>query len=145
MVIRRANESDLEEIVSLYSHLHDQDATGGEEQLRTIWKSIIHSDRFIYLVAEANSQLVATCNISLIPNLTRGGRSIALIENVVTHKDHRRIGIGKALINEALNIARDHNCYKAMLMTNATRKDAHLFYESLGFSSSDKIGFSMKL
>jgi N-acetylglutamate synthase-like GNAT family acetyltransferase len=145
MIIRRASESDFAEIISLYSHLHDDDANGSEEQLREIWKTIMHSDRFIYLVAEANNVLVGTCNVSLIPNLTRGGRSIALIENVVTHKYYRRRGIGRALIGEALNIARDSNCYKAMLMTSALRKEARQFYESLGFSSTDKVGFVMKL
>jgi len=145
MIIRRANENDFGEIISLYSHLHDDDAKGSEKQLREIWKSIMQSDRFIYLVAELNDQVVATCNVSLIPNLTRGGRPIALIENVVTHGNYRRRGFGKALIEHALNIARENNCYKAMLMTNVLRKEAHKFYESLGFSSTEKVGFAMKL
>jgi hypothetical protein len=32
-----------------------------------------------------------------------------------------------------------------MLLSNAMRREAHKFYEALGFSSEDKIGYVKKL
>jgi GNAT superfamily N-acetyltransferase len=146
MKIRRIEDNDLEKLLPLYMHLHEADVKVSEEKLRGVWRTILlNRDLFIYLVAEENENIVATCNISLIPNLTRGGSSIALIENVVTHQDYRRRGIGKAIIMEAINIAKENKCYKVMLMTNALRKEAHAFYKKIGFSSTDKVGFVMKL
>jgi hypothetical protein len=48
-------------------------------------------------------------------------------------------------MNAAVDFAKNQNCYKVMLLSNAQRKDAHKFYETLGFSSDDKIGYVKKL
>jgi hypothetical protein len=41
--------------------------------------------------------VVATCTLIIIPNLTRGGASYALIENVVTDARHWKRGYGKLI------------------------------------------------
>jgi len=68
-----------------------------------------------------------------------------LIENVVTAPQYRRKGYGRALLQNAMDLARRHNCYKIMLLSNAGRKEAHGFYMSLGFEGKSKIGFQMRL
>jgi GNAT superfamily N-acetyltransferase len=49
------------------------------------------------------------------------------------------------VIQAALDFARNRNCYKVMLLSSARRTEAHRFYETLGFSSTDKAGFVMHL
>ena len=68
-------------------------------------------------LAEVDSKPVATCYLNVIPNFTRGGRSYALIENVVTDKNLRRCGIGTALLKEVISKAFGFDCYKVMLLT----------------------------
>ncbi len=85
--------------------------------------------------------LVASCTIMVIPNLTRGCRPYGLIENVVTHADHQKQGWGKAVLARALDFAWQQNCYKVML-TTGRKDDATLqFYEGAGFDRHDKQAF----
>jgi len=45
----------------------------------------------------------------------------------------RRRGIGRALMDQAIGIARQAGCYKLFLGSNVKRADAHEFYRALGF------------
>ena len=42
-------------------------------------------------------------------------------------------GIGRAMMEHALSEARQAGCYKLALSSHLMRRDAHRFYESLGF------------
>lgn len=88
-------------------------------------------------------QLVATCTLVIIPNLTRGGMPYALIENVVTHPGQRNKGFGKAILAKAVEIAWAANCYKVMLLTGSKRPAVHGFYLSAGFEQN-KTGFQIR-
>ena len=88
-----------------------------------------------------NGELVSTCTLTMIPNLTRMGRPYGLIENVVTHPDYRKQGLGTQVLRYALNIAWEHGCYKVMLMTGSKREETLLFYEKVGFKRDIKTGF----
>jgi len=81
---------------------------------------------------------------AILPNLTRGGRSNAFIENVITDEAYRRRGIGKKLMEMAVQYGRENNCYKVVLLSNIKRKAAHLFYESCGFDGNSKRGFEIR-
>ena len=145
MQVRRVKETDLEKLLMLYKHLHQEDAAISKEVSEQVWQEILSNDAFVYFVVEVDDLLVCSCNVTIIPNLTRGGRSIGLIENVITHSDYRHKGLGKAVIQTAIDFARRKDCYKVMLLSGAARKESHKFYHALGFSSEDKVGFSMKL
>ena len=79
----------------------------------------------------------------IVPNLTRGGKPYALIENVVTHANWRKRGFGSAILAEAANRAWRHDCYKIMLMTGSNDPATLAFYEEAGFEQS-KTGFQMR-
>ena len=74
----------------------------------------------------------------MIPNMTRGSRPYAVIENVITDLAHRNRGIGKALMKAALDLAWRENCYKIMLMSGRKDKAVHAFYKKCGFNSDEK-------
>jgi predicted GNAT family acetyltransferase len=86
---------------------------------------------------------VASCTLVVIPNLTRGGRPYALIENVVTRADQRNYGFGSAILKAATERAWDQNCYKVMLMTGSKNPATLNFYKSAGFEQT-KTGFQMR-
>ena len=85
--------------------------------------------------------LVSTCYLNVIPNLTRGARPYGVIENVVTHADHRNRGYGKQVIQHALEAAWAMGCYKVMLLAGSRNPVTHAFYRGAGFSGDDKTGY----
>ena len=145
MTVRKIKENELDKLISLYEHLHDDDIEIDKGTSEKIWQDILNDDSLVYFVIEQDDLLVSSCNLTVIPNLTRGGQSIALIENVVTHSEYRNKGLGKTIIETAVDYAKSKNCYKVMLLSSSKRVDAHRFYETLGFSSEDKIGYVKKL
>jgi ribosomal-protein-alanine N-acetyltransferase len=53
--------------------------------------------------------------------------------NVATHPSHRRRGIGRALMHEALRFARDKKVRLVLLEVRRSNKPAILLYRGLGF------------
>ena len=53
------------------------------------------------------------------PNLTRGVRPYAFVENVVTRADARGHGYATACLNHAKALAQQAGCYKMMLLTGS--------------------------
>jgi ribosomal protein S18 acetylase RimI-like enzyme len=144
--IRPIRSDELPQLIELYQHLHSKDAPlPTEDQLQSIWRSIQNNPDIHYLVAEIGGQFVSSCTLAIIPNLTRGARPWAVVENVVTHTDFRRRGLGIAVLKKATEIARQRNCYKIMLLTGSKREETFAFYERAGFRRNVKTGFVMVL
>lgn len=143
--IRNAHQHDLEALLNLYQHLHATDAPLPEgPTLSEVWGEILSDPKVHCLVADLNGELVASCVLVIIPNLTRGARPYGLIENVVTHAARRRNGIATQVLRYALQVAWSKNCYKVMLLTGSKGKAIHQFYEQAGFVKGDKAGFVAK-
>ena len=85
-----------------------------------------------------------TNTAAIIPNLTRGARPYAVIENVVTHPDYRRRGVASAILQDLLSRCWGAGCYKVMLMSAAERGAAHEFYERNGFDKHAKQAFIIR-
>lgn len=141
---RSALREDLPSILELYRQLNPDDGAKKAPDAEAIWASIRSDDKIRYFVAAAGGRVVATCFICIIPNLSRGGRPIGFIENVVTDEKHRRKGIGKKLMGMAVDYARDSGCYKAILQSGIKRTEAHAFYESIGFDGASKRAFEIR-
>ncbi|RYZ05144.1 MAG: GNAT family N-acetyltransferase [Myxococcales bacterium] len=145
MVIRELGPGDLQELLGLYRDLHAEDAPPPTfAELTALWASIVSDPRLVYLGAFESGELLAACNAAVVPNLTRGARPYALIENVVTKAAARRRGLGAAVLRALLERCWAAGCYKVMLMSAASRPEAHRFYESVGFDGQSKHAFVMQ-
>ncbi len=106
MIIRNIKNNEMNKLLNLYTHLHRKDAPLPEKsKLKSIWEEIKTNPLLHYFVVEYNNEIVSSCTLSVIPNLTRGGRPYGLIENVVTHADYRRRGFGLSILQFALETA----------------------------------------
>jgi GNAT superfamily N-acetyltransferase len=142
---RIARGEDLPGILALYRELDPTDPAIDAGRAASVWAEVCASDRFAYFVALDGNTVASTANVSIIPNFTRGGRPFAIVENVVTDSRCRRRGIGRRVMEAAIDFARKRGCYKVVLLSGAARAEAHRFYESLGFSGSAKKGFDLRL
>ncbi len=140
MLIREATKEDHDAILILMQYLHPNDSKVSRSVSLAKFIEILESDYFVITVAEKSNSVVGSCYINIIPNLTRDVAPYCLIENVVTHLDFRRQGVGQALINHALNYARSRDCYKAMLLTGRD-KEVQEFYQACGMYSGSKTAF----
>ncbi len=145
MIIRSAVSSDLEPLLVLYQQLSNSDPLLSPEQIAAVWSDFSSNPRCTCFIAEIDHTIVASSIITIIPNFTRGGRSYGVIENVITHCDYRKRGIGTALMNHLIDFAKEKNCYKVMLQSGIGRKDAHRFYEKTGFDGNSKKAFEIRL
>lgn len=140
--VRLLSENDLPALLSIYEHLHASDSPlPPESDIASVWTEIVADKRLHYFGAFIDADLVSTCNLAVIPNLTRGCRSFGVIENVVTHPAFRRCGHGKAVLCAALKHAWKLGCYKAMLLTGRKDTEIFRFYESAGFDPNGKQAF----
>jgi len=89
-----------------------------------------------YDKADKTEKIVGTMQITFTPSISFQGGKRATIESVRVDEKYRRQGFGKELMKWAIKRAREENCFAIQLTTNAERKDAHRFYEDLGFKGS---------
>ncbi len=139
---RTIRPHELPALLELYRHLHAADAPlPPDAMLHSLWDEILGDPRLRYFVADLAGDIVASCTLAIIPNLTRGARPYGIIENVVTHSQHRGKGIGTRMLQFALRRAWEEGCYKVMLLTGSKREETLRFYERAGFKRGDKTGF----
>lgn len=141
MTVREIRANELYALLELYLHLHESKIPDNTEYLERTWQTITEDKNHHIFVAEENGQLVSSCVCVIIPNLTRGVRPYAFVENVVTHKDYRNRGFATAVLEKAKQTAVDCNCYKMMLLTGAKDAETLRFYQKAGYNSGDKTAF----
>lgn len=140
--VRTVRPDELEQLLALYRHLHPSDpALPFSPDIEALWRAICADPKLHYFGIEVDAVLVSTCTLTVIPNLTRSARPYGLIENVVTHPEFRRRGLGRSLLRHALQCAWEHHCYKVMLLTGRKEPETLRFYEGCGFRAGVKTGF----
>ena len=140
-MVREIKCNELNELLELYLHLHENTIPDTTEKLINAWNTIVQDKNHHIVVNEVNGKIVSSCVCVIIPNLTRNIRPYAFIENVVTHKDYRGRGYATKCLDYAKKIAIKENCYKMMLLTGSKDEKTLDFYGNAGYNSADKTAF----
>lgn len=142
--IRPATPADLPGVLALYRQLNPGDPVLDLDAAEPVWAALLSSGLTTPFVADMAGRLVSSCTLAIVPNLSRGARPYGVIENVVTHADHRRTGLGRAVLNAALDKAWNADCYKVLLATGSRREATLRFYEGAGFQRDGKTYFEIR-
>lgn len=145
-ITRLIKYDELSELLNLYRQLQPNDPDVYENKaLKDTWDLIYNDQNLYYIVVEVDGEIISSCNISIIKNLTRNLRSYGLIENVITDSNYRKEGYATKALNMAIDIAKDNNCYKLMLLTGSKKEETLKFYKQAGFVRGIKTGFIKNL
>lgn len=140
-MIREICRDDLDGLLELYTHLHNNPLPPKTAELSALWEEILADKNHHIIIAEEEGKIVSSCVCVIIPNLTHGQRPYAFVENVVTHADFRKRGLASACLDYAKTIAESESCYKLMLLTGSKEESTLNFYRRAGYNSNDKTAF----
>ena len=125
--IRRANESDVAEIVAVVNNAFQVESgfrsverTSVEEITRLIKDSV-------FLVATHNDQIAGAV-------LVRIKQTIGYFGMLAVQPGMQRLGIGRALLEAAENHCRTHGCIEMTLSTGSFRRELVDRYSRLGYT-----------
>lgn len=138
---RRALITDLPAIIEL---LADDDLGRQREHVgpppspsyEIAFNAIEKDSKQLLAVAERSNEVVGCLQLTFIPGLSRIGRWRGQIESVRVASKLRGSGLGKELIEWAIEECRKRGCGLVQLTTDKSRPDALRFYQSLGFTAS---------
>ena len=129
--IRLATEADLDPLFALIQDDAFVFESGTrEDYARALAEVLAHPDNEL-VVATLGPEIVGTLQLTFIPGL--GIRRRALVESVRVREDVRNLRIGTRLMEWVFERARARKCSLVQLTANNARKDAHRFYQRLGF------------
>jgi GNAT superfamily N-acetyltransferase len=139
--IREVTESDLPAILALYVEVGDDQVLSIDQAQSIFARMKRYPDYHVY-VATKDDAIVGTFALLIMDNLAHLGAPSGVAEDVVVSSAWQGHGIGKLMMQFALERCRERGCYKLALSSNLSREAAHRFYDSLGF---ERHGYSFRI
>lgn len=149
--IREATRQDLPALISLYEQLEDIGDTRSNvkfppeaiRQSQEIFTRLAHYPDYKVYLAQADDEIVGTFALLIMDSVPNGIPS-GIIENLVVARPWRRKGIGRQLMQVAIQICKSKDCYNLLLASQLDNADAHRFYEALGLRKNG-YAFALKV
>lgn len=99
---------------------------------------VIESDRGAIFIAKYGDKIVGMCSVQLVISSAMGGFS-SLIEDMIVISDYRGKGVGRILLNQAIEWAKRNGALRHQLLADKTNRDALEFYDKLGWEKTRMI------
>lgn len=90
----------------------------------------MNNDNIMVVAENEIGEIVGTCTLHLQKKFIRNGGIAGLIEDVAVRENLRGQNVGSLLVQKAIDIAKNKNCYKVILSCFPERV---AFYERNGF------------
>lgn len=140
--IRQATKEDLPAILNLYATVLDKGKVLTIEQAEKLFLKMSTYPNYKVYVAANEEEIIGTFALLIMDNLAHLGTPSGIVEDVVVAENLQGKGVGKIMMNFAIEQCKAEACYKLVLSSNVKRHEAHAFYESLTF---EKHGFSFRI
>jgi len=131
MMIRPTKPEDFDSIVPLLKQLWPDNPLD-LKAARDIFDRGLASDKRAYLCAWHGDRIIGFCTL-IIRDCLWLQADVGYICDLVVDQDHRGSGVGTALVERVVEIARQRGCRRAELDSGFHRTEAHAFYEKRGF------------
>lgn len=125
-----------EELMGQHSH---------PDRLHDVYRMIERDPNYYLLGAYEDNQLLGSLMGIVCYDLVEACNPFMVIENVIVSSRAQRKGVGQKLITQIEQIARDRECSYIILVSGGQRKEAHLFYERMGYREEEVEGFRKHL
>ena len=129
---RKAELGDAAALAHLYSQL-DPEAAPAPETIEALLLRLTQYPSYAVWLAEVDGRIRGTLALLIMDTLGSRCAPAAIVEDVVVDEVARGAGIGRGLLELAMEKAAEAGCYKLVLSSNSRRTEAHRFYENLGF------------
>ena len=138
--IREANFAHIPSILGLYAQkdIDDGNILSPADAISIFNRFKSYPNYNLYVALDDN-KVVGTFALLIMDNLAHMGKPSGVVEDVVVDSNLQSQGIGKKMMEAAMQICKKHDCYKLTLSSSIHRERAHRFYENLGF---EKHGYS---
>ena len=109
--IRQTVKADMIEIVGLLQGISDYKPN--KILFDKIWENF-NNQKNVYSVVAQIDNLIVGYGAIVVEIKIRGGK-MGHIEDIVSHSEFRKKGVGKAIVNALFEIAKENDCYKVAL------------------------------
>ena len=143
MEIRDLTVDDMEGLAQLYRQFWGEDSD--VPKMKDSFHAMQGDGAYILLGAQDGDKLVGSVMGVVCRELYGDCAPFLVVEDMIVDERQRKRGIGRLLFEELETRARLRGCTQIILVTDAGRKDARRFYESLGFHPTANKGYKKKL
>lgn len=130
MEIRKAKIEDNDRVFELLNELYENKMN--YNVFSEIYKEKINDKGSYYICAVEDEKIVGILISEISVKLHRAKKQ-SFIENLIIDKNYRSRGIGKLLLQDAIEYARNQDCEVIELTSRILNENAHRFYENNNF------------
>lgn len=140
ITVRPVTEGDLPALLGLVTALAHHHGDTPLATIETLWRDFLGDPRWMHgLVAEVGGEVVGYAALLPLARLHLGQRGMDL-HHLFVAEGHRNHGIGRALVQAALDHARGLSCDYLTVTAHPANREAQAFYPKLGFFPSPRAG-----
>ena len=137
MNIREYKHSDKERVIALWDRVFPN-STGHNDPARSIDRKVGVDDRLFFVATDDHEAIVGMIMAGF--DGCRGW-----LYSVAVDPSHQRHGIGTALVRHAEQALQSLGCPKVNLQVRGDNTSVLSFYESVGYSTEDRVSMGKRL
>lgn len=131
-----AEAADVARLIAQFGEWWGQNVVP-EDEVRASVERIMAGDDGEYLLGAVNDEPVGVCQLRFRWSVWKSAEDCWL-EDLFVREEARRSGLGRALVEAAVDRARERGCKRIELDVNEDNSAARALYEACGFLSEPK-------
>ena len=136
LVFRKLDENNPQDVNQFCELMDDLTTRANDPELllKKIRKVNANEDAFMMVAEDTDTGRLCGSLLALtFGDFCETCRPIMIIENVVTHHDYQRKGVGRRMFEEIEAWGRKRDVCYAILCSSMSRDGAHRFYHAIGY------------